>query len=82
VVRDERSGTNEKARDFVIEISHRMHNQLYDEIMSKGWNEKLEVFTQSYETREKGVLDSSVLIMPLVFFIRCVSAIYRTGEIV
>jgi GH15 family glucan-1,4-alpha-glucosidase len=34
--------------------------------MHKAWNEKLQVFGQSYE--ETDVLDSSVMIMPLVFF--------------
>ena len=34
--------------------------------MAKAWNPQLKVFGQSYE--ETDVLDSSVLIMPLVFF--------------
>lgn len=41
-------------------------DELYEEIMTKAWNPQLKAFGQSYE--EKGVLDSSVLIMPLVFF--------------
>ncbi|KAI6110676.1 glycoside hydrolase family 15 protein [Pisolithus croceorrhizus] len=39
---------------------------LYEEIMAKAWNPTLKVFGQSYE--ETDVLDSAVLIMPLVFF--------------
>ncbi|KIM60387.1 glycoside hydrolase family 15 protein [Scleroderma citrinum Foug A] len=41
-------------------------DDLYEEIMAKAWNPQLKVFGQSYE--ETDVLDSSVLIMPLVFF--------------
>jgi GH15 family glucan-1,4-alpha-glucosidase len=41
-------------------------DELYEEIMHKAWNKDLQVFGQSYE--ETDVLDSSVLIMPLVFF--------------
>lgn len=41
-------------------------DDLYEEIMHKAWNKDLRVFGQSYE--ETDVLDSSVLIMPLVFF--------------
>ncbi|KAH7884928.1 glycoside hydrolase family 15 protein [Phlebopus sp. FC_14] len=41
-------------------------DDLYEEIMHKAWNPELQVFGQSYE--ETDVLDSSVLIMPLVFF--------------
>lgn len=41
-------------------------DELYEEIMQKAWNKDLQVFGQSYE--ETNVLDSSVLIMPLVFF--------------
>ncbi|KAJ7474895.1 glycoside hydrolase family 15 protein [Mycena latifolia] len=41
---------------------------LYEEVMNKAWNKELKVFGQSYE--ETDVLDSAVLIMPLVFFIQ------------
>ena len=34
--------------------------------MHKAWNKDLKIFGQSYE--ETDVLDSSVMIMPLVFF--------------
>ena len=40
--------------------------------MEKAWNKELKCFGQSYE--ETHVLDSAVLIMPLVFFIAPVSA--------
>ncbi|EMD39530.1 glycoside hydrolase family 15 protein [Gelatoporia subvermispora B] len=39
---------------------------LYEEIMAKAWNAEKRFFAQSYE--DKDVLDSSLLIMPLVFF--------------
>jgi GH15 family glucan-1,4-alpha-glucosidase len=39
---------------------------LYEEIMNKAWNKEKGFFGQSYE--DKDVLDSAVLIMPLVFF--------------
>lgn len=41
-------------------------DQLYEDIMEKGWNKELQFFGQSYE--QPDVLDSSLLIMPLVFF--------------
>lgn len=46
-------------------------DDLYEEIMCKAWNPKLKAFGQSYE--ETDVLDSSVLIMPLIFFMTPVS---------
>ena len=42
-------------------------DELYEQIMHKAWNKDLQIFGQSYE--ETDVLDSSVMIMPLVFFI-------------
>lgn len=39
---------------------------LYEEIMEKSWNPAGQFFGQSYENPE--VVDSAVLIMPLVFF--------------
>lgn len=41
-------------------------DELYEQIMHKAWNKGLQIFGQSYE--ETDVLDSSVMIMPLVFF--------------
>jgi GH15 family glucan-1,4-alpha-glucosidase len=44
-----------------------IRDELYDEIMEKGYNVDRGHFCQSYESRE--VLDASVLIAPLVFFV-------------
>ncbi|RDB24439.1 Uncharacterized protein C4H3.03c [Hypsizygus marmoreus] len=41
-------------------------DELYEEIMNHAWNKDGKYFGQSYE--ETDVLDSAVLIMPLVFF--------------
>jgi GH15 family glucan-1,4-alpha-glucosidase len=38
---------------------------IYEEIMTKGWNEKRKAFTQYYGSED---LDAGALIMPLVFF--------------
>ena len=38
---------------------------IYEEVMTRGWNEKRHAFTQFYGS---GDLDASLLIMPLVFF--------------
>src|SRR5579859_76530 len=43
----------------------RERDKIYDEVMTKGWNEKRQAFTQYYGSED---LDASVLIMPLVFF--------------
>ncbi|CAE6417529.1 unnamed protein product [Rhizoctonia solani] len=42
-------------------------DRLYEEIMERAWNPELKFFAQSYEDLD--VLDSAVLVMPLVFFI-------------
>ncbi|TIB30796.1 hypothetical protein E3P84_03205 [Wallemia ichthyophaga] len=42
-------------------------DNIYEEIQEKGYNKQLGFFSQSYENRD--VLDSSILIMPLTFFI-------------
>ena len=44
----------------------RCRDQIYDEIMRKGWNESRQAFTQSYGS---DTLDAAVLMMPLVFFL-------------
>ena len=41
-------------------------DQIYEEIMERGWNEDLKAFVQSYGD---DTLDASLLIMPLVFFV-------------
>src|SRR5215831_18261467 len=41
-------------------------DQIYNQIMSRGWNDKVKAFTQHYSTE---VLDSSMLLMPIEGFI-------------
>ena len=41
-------------------------DQIYRQIMQRGWNDKVKAFTQHYDTE---VLDSSLLLMPLEGFI-------------
>jgi pentatricopeptide repeat protein len=41
-------------------------DQIYNQIMKRGWNDKVKAFTQHYTT---DVLDSSLLLMPLEGFI-------------
>jgi GH15 family glucan-1,4-alpha-glucosidase len=43
----------------------RERDQIYEEVMSRGWNEERRAFTQFYGSQD---LDASLLIMPLVFF--------------
>ena len=43
----------------------KVRDQIYEEILSKGWNSKLEAFVQHYGSES---LDASNLMMPLVFF--------------
>jgi GH15 family glucan-1,4-alpha-glucosidase len=43
----------------------RERDRIYDEVMTQGWNEKRQAFTQYYGSDD---LDASLLIMPLVFF--------------
>ena len=40
-------------------------DRIYEEVMTRGWNEKQRAFTQFYGSED---LDASLLIMPLVFF--------------
>ena len=42
-----------------------IRDKIYEEVMSEGWNEDIEAFTQYYGGE---TLDASILIMPLVFF--------------
>ncbi|KAF1848550.1 glycoside hydrolase family 15 protein [Cucurbitaria berberidis CBS 394.84] len=46
---------------------YRVRDEICEEVMEKGYNPELGCFIQSYESRD--VLDSAVLIAPLVFFI-------------
>jgi GH15 family glucan-1,4-alpha-glucosidase len=41
-------------------------DQIYEEIMARGWSEELQAFVQSYDG---DTLDASNLLMPLVFFL-------------
>ena len=42
-------------------------DSIYEKVMEKGYNQEMDCFVQSYENRT--MLDSSILIAPLVFFI-------------
>jgi len=44
-----------------------IRDQIYEDVMEKGFNKQLNSFVQSYE--HQNVLDAAVLIAPLVFFI-------------
>ncbi len=44
----------------------KVRDQIYEEIMSEGWNEERQAFVQSYGSDS---LDASNLMMPLVFFL-------------
>ena len=44
-----------------------IRDEICEEVMEKGYNDEMGCFVQSYESRD--VLDSAVLIAPLVFFI-------------
>ncbi|KIY45458.1 glycoside hydrolase family 15 protein [Fistulina hepatica ATCC 64428] len=48
------------------DIWTRTRDRIYEDVMHKAWNPKLQMFGQSYENN--GIPDSAVLIMPLVFF--------------
>ena len=43
-----------------------VRDEIYEEIMDRGWNSEQETFVQSYD---EDTLDASNLIMPLVFFL-------------
>jgi GH15 family glucan-1,4-alpha-glucosidase len=45
----------------------RVRDELYDEIMTKGFNAEKGFFCQSYENKE--VVDAALMIAPLVFFV-------------
>jgi pentatricopeptide repeat protein len=44
----------------------KVRDEIYEEIMDRGWNPKLKTFVQAYDG---DILDASNLIMPLVFFV-------------
>ena len=43
-----------------------VRDQIYEEVMAKGWNAKRQAFVQHYDSES---LDASNLLMPLVFFL-------------
>ena len=45
---------------------HQTRDQIYEEIMERGWNSEKQTFVQAYGT---DTLDASSLMMPLVFFV-------------
>ncbi len=57
---DKRSFPADRARWY------RERDALYEDIMTRGWNEERKAFVQSYGSR---TLDAANLIMPLVFFV-------------
>src|SRR6185369_13897303 len=44
----------------------KVRDEIYEEIMSKGWSGKRSAFVQAYDSQS---LDAANLIMPLVFFV-------------
>lgn len=44
----------------------KIRNEIYEDIMKKGWNEELKIFVQSYGST---TLDAANLMMPLTFFV-------------
>jgi GH15 family glucan-1,4-alpha-glucosidase len=57
---DKRSFPADRARWLQV------RDQIYEEIMAKGWSDARQAFVQHYDSRS---LDASNLIMPLVFFL-------------
>ena len=56
---DKRSFPADRARWLKV------RDEIYEEVMAKGWNPRRQAFVQAYGSN---VLDSSSLLMPLVFF--------------
>ncbi|HVU89652.1 MAG TPA: glycoside hydrolase family 15 protein [Pirellulales bacterium] len=54
-------------RSFPADRAHwlRVRDEIYEEVMSKGWNAERKAFVQSYGS---DALDASTLLMPLTFF--------------
>jgi pentatricopeptide repeat protein len=57
----ERNGRPANVAKWAVE-----RDRLYNQIMNRGWNDKVKAFTQHYDT---DVLDSSLLLMPIEGFI-------------
>src|SRR5215211_2752587 len=64
----ERATRIARQRGLPADLVHwlRIRDQIYEQIMERGWNEERQAFVQHYET---DVLDASLLLMPLVKFI-------------
>ena len=72
-------------RSFPADVDKwlKTRDEIYEEVMSRGWREDVGSFTQAYDQSE---LDASLLIMPLVFFLapndprmlRTIAAIQRS----
>jgi GH15 family glucan-1,4-alpha-glucosidase len=56
---DKRSFPTDRARWLKV------RDEIYEEVMSRGWNAERKAFVQSYDS---DALDASTLLMPLVFF--------------
>jgi GH15 family glucan-1,4-alpha-glucosidase len=50
-------------------------DQIYEEVMAKGWNPEQQAFVQHYGSK---YLDAANLIMPLVFFVSPTDCVFRT----
>jgi len=57
----ERNGRPANIATWIVE-----RDRLYNQIMARGWNDKVKAFTQHYAT---DVLDSSLLLMPIEGFV-------------
>lgn len=57
-----------QARSFPADYDRwlKTRDQIYEEVMTRGWNERRRAFVQHYQSES---LDASNLIMPLVFFL-------------
>jgi GH15 family glucan-1,4-alpha-glucosidase len=55
-------------RSFPADWQHwfKTRDRIYEAVMKRGWSEKRKAFVQSYE---RDALDSSLLLMPLIFFV-------------
>ncbi|MEL7351885.1 MAG: glycoside hydrolase family 15 protein [Cyanobacteria bacterium P01_A01_bin.116] len=59
-IADHRSFPAERSRWLAV------RDEIYEEILEKGWNEDRQAFVQAYGSKD---IDAACLIMPLVFFI-------------
>jgi GH15 family glucan-1,4-alpha-glucosidase len=66
----ERSGKPANVAKWAVE-----RDRLYNQIMNRGWNDRIGAFTQHYTTE---VLDASLLLMPLQGFISPTDPMWRS----